>query len=178
MSEERPLSGRDRTNWWLKVVEDTILLNLATILMMAATALMFYEAVSRTVVSESHWWAEEAVRFLVVWSVMLAFGLSTRHGNYIRMDLFIDNAPRSVQRIGAWINCLAGLAFSILVVVAGVLGSMHLYRVGMMTESNLDLPLWLVRLALPIGAVFYALYFVSLAILLWKGEDEVQAAVH
>ncbi|GGE41772.1 hypothetical protein GCM10007276_18860 [Agaricicola taiwanensis] len=164
-------------NWFTRF-ERGPLLGLATALLLAAMALMFYEATSRMLLGDSHWWAEEAVRFLVVWSVMMAFGVATRQGNYIRMELLIDTAPHVVRRFGAWLNCLCGLAFSGMVFVAGVLSCLHLYTVGMMTESNLDLPLWLVRAALPIGALFYGLYFVSVAIELFKGRDEVQPVAH
>jgi len=162
----------------LMFIEEHILLNIATVLMAASMVIMFYEACSRTLLSESHWWAEEAVRFLVVWSIMLAFGIATRKGNYIRMDLFVSAMPHAFQRAAAWLNCLAGLLFAILVVIAGTIGVMHLHRVGMYTESNLDLPLWIVRLALPIGAAFYALYFVTVAVALLRGEDEAQSNAH
>lgn len=163
---------------FLTFIEDRIILNIATALMVAAMAIMFYEASSRTLLSESHWWAEEGVRFLVVWSIMLAFGVATRKGNYIRMDLFIGAMPRSIQRISAWLNCVAGLIFSILIAVAGALGVLHLHRVGMYTESNLDLPLWIVRLALPIGGALYATYFIGVAITLLRGGSEVQSSAH
>ncbi len=102
-------------------LEERVILNLATALMLGAMGLMFYEASSRTLLSESHWWAEESVRFLVVWSVMLSLGIATRKGNYVRMGLFIDAMPRSVQRAAAWIGCIAGIAFSVMVVIAGTL---------------------------------------------------------
>lgn len=159
---------------FLGIIEERVILNLATVLMLGAMALMFYEASSRTLLSESHWWAEESVRFLVVWSVMLSLGIATRKGNYVRMDLFIDSMPRPVRRVAAWIGCLAGIVFSVMVVIAGTLGVMHLHRVGMQTESNLDLPLWIVRLALPIGAALYGTYFVTVAFDLLRGREEVQ----
>jgi len=164
--------------WWLRMIEERVILNVATLLMMVAMILMFYEASSRTLVSESHWWAEESVRFLVVWSVMLSLGVATRKGNYVRMDLFVAAMPRPVRRAAGWVSCIAGLAFSVLVVVAGTLGVVHLHRVGMYTESNLDLPLWIVRLALPIGAALYATYFATVAVQLLRGRDEVQPIAH
>src|SRR3712207_7186040 len=48
-------------------------------------------------------------------------------------------------------SCFAGLAFTVLFTVAAWRSVAHLHVVGMTTESSLDLPLWLVRLALPIG---------------------------
>jgi len=175
--EEEFVPDQTSGNWFTRF-ERGPLLGLATAMMLGAMTLMFYEAASRTLVGDSHWWAEESVRFLIVWSVMLAFGVATRQGNYIRMELLIDIAPPIVRRFGAWLNCLCGLAFSGMVFAAGLLSCLHLYKVGMVTESSLDLPLWLVRAALPIGALFYALYFVSAAVELAKGRDEVQPIAH
>lgn len=169
-----PRPHRGSVAWWAALLEDGLLLDLATLLMAGSAAVMFYEAGSRTFLSESHWWAEELVRFLVVWSVMLAFGVATRHGNYIRMELLIDALPQWGRRMAAWLNCLAGLAFAVLFTVAAWRSVVHLHVVGMMTESSLDLPLWVVRLALPIGGLLYALYFVRQAILLWRGCPDVQ----
>lgn len=162
--------GHGLPGWW-SFIEDRILLNVATILMMAAIGFMFYEAASRSLLSESHWWAEELVRFLVVWSVLLSLGVGTRHGHYIRMDLLLNMMPHRVRMAFAWLNSLIGLAFSVLLVIAGVQEVAHLQAIGMFTESNLDLPLWTVRLVLPLGGVLYGFAFVGNIILLLRGHD-------
>ncbi|MDQ2102440.1 TRAP transporter small permease [Azospirillum isscasi] len=162
--------GRGLPLWW-SFIEDRILLNAATILMMAAIGFMFYEASSRSLLSESHWWAEELVRFLVVWSVLLSLGVGTRHGHYIRMDLLLNMMPHRARLAFAWLNSLIGLGFSVLLVIAGVQEVSHLQAVGMFTESNLDLPLWTVRLVLPLGGVLYGFAFVGNIILLLRGHD-------
>ncbi|MBK3735198.1 TRAP transporter small permease subunit [Azospirillum brasilense] len=162
--------GRGLPVWW-SFIEDRLLLNIATILMMAAIGIMFYEASSRSLLSESHWWAEELVRFLVVWSVLLSLGVGTRHGHYIRMDLLLNMLPHRVRLAFAWLNSLIGLAFSVLLVIAGFQEVAHLQAIGMFTESNLDLPLWTVRLVLPLGGVLYGFAFVGNIILLLRGHD-------
>ncbi|MDW7556922.1 TRAP transporter small permease [Azospirillum brasilense] len=162
--------GRGLPGWW-SFIEDRILLNVATILMMAAIGFMFYEASSRSLLSESHWWAEELVRFLVVWSVLLSLGVGTRHGHYIRMDLLLNMMPHRVRLAFAWLNSLIGLAFSVLLVIAGFQEVAHLQAIGMFTESNLDLPLWTVRLVLPLGGVLYGFAFIGNIILLLRGHD-------
>lgn len=159
---------------WLIWFEDHVLLNLAALCMAGSMGVMFIEASSRSLGYGSFWWAEEAVRFLVVWSVLLALGLATRRGHYIRMDLLLGRLPRFGRMAAAWVNCLAGLAFSLLLVVAGWKGVEQLDRVGMMTESNLDLPLSWVRVILPVGAGLYALYFAAVAVSLARGHEPEQ----
>lgn len=171
-----PVARRDGLPRWWAFIGNHIILNVATILMVAAIGVMFYEASSRSLLSESHWWAEELVRFLVVWSVLLAIGVGTRHGHFIRMDLLYDMLPRRARLGLAWLNCCIGLFFCGLLVVAGVQEVSHLHRIGMLTDSNLDLPLWLVRLILPLGGVFYGLAFLGNAVMLLRGVDPDQPA--
>lgn len=159
--------------WW-SFFEDRIVLNLATVLMIGAIGVMFYEASGRSLLSTSHWWAEELVRFLVVWSVLLCFGVGTRHGHYIRMDLLLNALPAAVRRAFAWLNCLIGLFFCALLTVSGIQEVGHLRMVGMLTDSNLDLPLWGVRLILPLGGVLYGIAFLGNAVLLLRGGDPDQ----
>ncbi|NYZ16228.1 TRAP transporter small permease [Azospirillum sp. RWY-5-1] len=167
---------RDGLPRWWAFIENHIILNVATILMVGAIGVMFYEASSRSLLSESHWWAEELVRFLVVWSVLLAIGVGTRHGHFIRMDLLYDMLPRRARMALAWLNCVIGLFFCGLLVVAGVQEVSHLHHIGMLTDSNLDLPLWLVRLILPLGGVLYGLAFLGNAVMLLRGVDPDQPA--
>ena len=151
--------------------EDKVLLNIASLFMAAAMGVMFYEASSRSLFSESHWWAEELVRFLVVWSVLLALSAASRDHHFIRMELLIQRLPRGVRMGLNWLNCVLGMAFASVLVYAGCVEVMHLHRIGMMTESSLDLPLWQVRLIMPLGGLLYIGYFLGAALHLLHGVD-------
>ncbi|WP_185805220.1 TRAP transporter small permease [Pontivivens nitratireducens] len=156
--------------WWV-FFEERIILNLATILMCAAMGVMFYEAMSRSLFAESYWWAEELVRFLVVWSVMMGLGVATRHHHFIRMDLLLDMLPPWARMASSWLNCLIGLGFSGILIYAGIVEVRHMAYIGMMTDSNLDLPLWFVRMATPIGGTLFALHFIGSMYALTRGVD-------
>lgn len=156
--------------WWV-FFEEHIILNVATILMCGAVGVMFYEATSRSFLSVSHWWAEELVRFLVVWSVLIALGVATRQHHFIRMDLLIGMLPPWVQRASSWLNCLVGLTFSGILVYAGFVEVRHMAYIGMMTDSNLDLPMWFVRLVTPIGGILFAIHFLGSMYALTRGVD-------
>lgn len=156
--------------WWV-FFEEKIILNVATILMCAAMGVMFYEAMSRSILSVSNWWAEELVRFLVVWSVLMGLGVATRHHHFIRMDLLVEMCPPWARKLSSWINCLVGLSFSGILVYAGSVEVRHMAFIGMMTDSNLDLPLWFVRLAIPLGGALFALHFAGSIYALTRGVD-------
>jgi C4-dicarboxylate transporter, DctQ subunit len=146
---------------WRRLMQgfDDLLLQIATGCMALAVVVMFYEAMSRSTLGASHWWAEELVRFLVVWSLLLAFKGANQRGNFIRMDILYLALSERIRRYLDAFNHVLGMTFSAILAYAGWLQVQHLHRIGMMTESNLDLPLWLVRLILPLGAALYFLFF-------------------
>ncbi len=171
-TDDRAARGRPpRPLRWLHLIEDRVLLNVATVLMAVAMAVMCGEAVSRYGWSVSHWWAEELVRFCVIWSVLLAISGANRKGHFIRMDLLLLALGRRARLASGWLTVAIGLIFSAVLTDAAIAEVQHMQRIGMKTESNLDLPLWVVRLILPAGGVLWGLYFLGAAVRLTRGED-------
>lgn len=154
----------------LKFFEEKVILNISTALLLASMLFMFYEAAGRSIFSVSHWWAEELVRFLIVWSVLLSFGVASRKGNFIRMELIYDKFPHSIKIFLNLINCIGGLIFCAVLMIAGYEQVAHLEKIGMMTDSNLNIELWLVRSILPICGLLYSIYFIRSGISLLKGK--------
>ena len=171
-TQEGDLPARDapQKKCYLEFFEEKLILNISTALLIFSMCVMFYEASSRSILSQSHWWAEELVRFLIVWSVLLSFGVASRNGNYIRMDLLYNKLPLQWRLFMSWLNCLGGLFFCGVLVVAGYEQVAHLEKIGMMTDSNLDTELWIIRLVLPIAGLLYSIYFLRMAGSLLKGE--------
>jgi len=160
--------------WPWRIFDTHILANVATAMMMLALGIMFFEASGRSLTSRSHWWAEESVRFLVVWAVLLALSPATRQHHFIRMDLLVMIAGPRLRLALGWINAIAGLIFAITLTWTGILAVRHLMRIRMMTDSNLDLPMWLIHLALPIGAALWGVHFLISFYALWRGHDPNQ----
>lgn len=141
-------------------LESGPVLNLATALMVVAAALMLTEAFTRTFLSLSTEWIEEVVRFSVVWSVFLVFGFACRRGHYIQTDLVVRLLPPRVQKAAEVLNALAGLLFAGMLLWAGWVQTAHLIRLGIVAET-MNLPMWLVKGALLVGAVSLLAYFIS-----------------
>lgn len=159
------------------LLEDHVLVNVATAIMLGAMGVMFYEAVNRSLFSTSHWWAEELVRFMVVWSVLLALVPAARHHHFIRMDLLVQTFPRWLRLVLAGLNALCGLAFAAWLTHAGWLQVQHMQRIRMMTDSNLDLPMWQVLMVLPVGGALYALHFVGALYAILRGHDPSESII-
>ncbi len=61
---------------------------------------------------------------------------------------------------------ICGVSFSLVLLVAGVFQVRQLMRNGMLTESTLDWPLWMVQMAMPLGATLLLLFYLAA---LWRG---------
>ena len=147
-----------RARGWLWHSEER-LLDLGVLLVLFSVALMLLEAGSRSLFGISRDWAQESVRFGVDWAFFLCLAISARRGYHIRTDLFLGLLSPAWRRICDLGAALCGLAFSLLLLYGGIMQVRQLYRTGMITESNLDLPIWTVQIILPIGAALLCLFY-------------------
>jgi TRAP-type C4-dicarboxylate transport system permease small subunit len=89
-------------------------LTLAAVLLLGAIAINFANVVGRYLLHASIYWADEAMVFLVIWSIFLAAAAVTYDGSHLTMDLFLARLPARAQRAldGAIAAvCLATFAF-------------------------------------------------------------------
>lgn len=163
-----------RRGWWLRF-ELGPLLNLATLLIVIGTAVMMLEGVSRSFFHISHFWAEESVRYLMLWAFFLTLGAAGSSGNHIRTDLMLRYLPAKIHQVLHFLASLAGAGFSFTLVWASWPQLKRYYTMGMMTESNLDLPMWLLFLAMPLGGALLAIYYLRCLAQVIRGRDPFSA---
>lgn len=154
--------------------EFSVLLPIAAVLLLLATGVMLVEAFSRGFLSHSYFWAEEAVRYLIIWGFFLTIGTAGRAGHHIRAELIVEMLPRGIQRLSHLLASICGLLFSVVLLSASIPQVQRYYTMGMRTESTLDLPMWVLFLAMPIGAVLLAGYYVGCLLRAWRGDDPFQ----
>ena len=160
-------SGASR--WTL--FEHRWLLSLATILALLSTAIMLSEAFNRGFMNRSFFWAEESVRYLMIWAFFLTIGAAGRGGYHIRTEMLVDMLPAGPRRFCNLLASVAGLGFSVILFTASLPQVHRYFTMGMMTESNLDLPMWLLFLAMPIGALLMAGYYLGCLIRAFNGTE-------
>lgn len=147
------------------------LLSVATLFFLLATGVMLYEAFGRAFLDTSYFWAEESVRYLMVWAFFLTLGAAGSAGHHIRTDLLIERLSPKSRQIANFLASAIGLLFSAILFYASIPQLVRYYTIGMMTESNLDLPLWILFLAMPIGASLFFIYYLSCVVRTIKGQN-------
>lgn len=170
------VAGGARASVWERI-ESGPLLSFATGLFLVATAIMLIEGVSRSFFDESYFWAEEAVRYLMVWAFFLTLGAAGTVGSHIRTELLVEHMPLGIRKAMNMLASVAGVVFSGALLYASFPQVHRYYTMGMMTESNLDLPMWILFLAMPLGALLLLAYYLRCLVRVLRGEDPY-AATH
>ena len=165
--ESEPLPRR---SWWDRF-ESGPVLTLAGVLFTASTLIMLSEGLNRSFRNVSFFWAEESVRYLMVWAFFLTLGLAGRRGYHIRTELLVDHVAPRARRIMHFLAIVAGILFSIALFAASLPQLMRYYTMGMMSESDLDIPQWVVFLAMPIGSALFCGYYARCLIAFFRGRD-------
>ena len=135
----------------------TVAVAIAALGVLAMVALMGAAVVFRYVIGHPLIWADEAVRYLLVFSVALGLADVMRRGENIRVDLVLDLVrPRTAWAIEI-VGLVAALAFGLALVWLGSDMVAFSLDVGLTTAGKIDIPSAWVESALPIGGILLSL---------------------
>ncbi|MEC5293117.1 MULTISPECIES: TRAP transporter small permease [unclassified Aurantimonas] len=110
--------------------------------------------------------AVEIATFTQIWMVLLGAGIAMRRGQHVAIDLLPAVLPLRFARMAILAAAIGSIAFLLVVIK----GSFPLIRFGFMQSSSaLLIPMWIIYLCLPLGAVY--LIFETLAALVLKLKD-------
>jgi C4-dicarboxylate transporter DctQ subunit len=131
-------------------------LTLAAILLLAAIAINFSNVVARYLFLASIYWADEAMVFLVIWSIFLAAIAVTYDGGHLTMDLF------SARLSPRWQRALDGAIAAVSILTFAFMAWQALTVVRTLLRNDqrsiaLDIPIAIAHSALLVGFVFSAL---------------------
>ncbi len=116
----------------------------------AAVGLTIVSVILRYVFSAGIFWAQEAVIYLVIFSTFIGAVVTLRHNEHVNVDIL----PTFLGERGKWLFALLGAGITLL--YCAIFGFYSWLLITEPAARNtttpaLDLPLWVVELALPIG---------------------------
>lgn len=131
---------------------------LAAVLFTAAGAMLTYEVIARYFFVKPTIWAAELSQLCLIWGCLIGMAWLLSARRHIAVDAVIQLLPAGMQR---WIETAAMLivaAFSAVVTWYGWEIFIDSFERGRTTGSLLDLPIWIVEIAVPLG---FGLLFVQ-----------------
>lgn len=150
-----------KENRWMKIFE-AIETNTGIIILIIMSLLVIVQVFSRYLFNYSFVWAEELVRYLMIWMVMIGAALVQAKNDHIRIDFFPLMLNPKGRIILETVFRLFTLIFLTILLVKGV----KLANFNKMFESSgLRISMFWPMLAIPVGAFLITIYTV---INLWK----------
>ena len=125
--------------------------------------LVLLQVFYRYVLNDSLYWAEELVRGLMVWGVMVGSALVAASRNHIRIEVLELMLPPAGRKIVIWLANSLTVAFSLILLWASI---ELMDRSWFQQSPMLEVPKWTVYMAIAVGAGLEAL----LMILTWNQE--------
>jgi C4-dicarboxylate transporter, DctQ subunit len=128
-------------------------LGCAALALLASLAAIAYAVIRRYVFGAPVAWTDELVGYLLVASVMLAAADALFAGEHIAVDLLTERLGARGRQIASLFGLAMVAATALLLVFEG-LGTVQFSRqVGLRSNGDLALPLWLPQLLVPVGAL-------------------------
>ena len=158
-----PVDGRvaARPPYALVASLGTALTALSVALLGSYFVLVLLQVFFRYVLNESLFWAEELVRGLMVWGVMISSALVAASRGHIRVEVLELMLPPAGRRVLTWICDALTISFSLILLAAAI---QLMDRSWFQQSPLLEVPKWTVYMALAIGAGLEAL----LTLLTWN----------
>lgn len=130
---------------------------LATAGVLIALVLIGWAVFMRYALNSPPLWSDEFVGFLLVGIVMLATGESLRKGEHFGVDILTGRLTGKARTVASAWSSLAVLAAAAILVINGWQAAMFSRTLGVMSEGQLEWPIYLLLLLLPVGGVLLAI---------------------
>jgi C4-dicarboxylate transporter DctQ subunit len=142
---------------------------LISILLGAATLLVFAQVVARYVFNKGITWAPELVQHFFLWTVMIGASYGFKHGVHLGVDVLMKKLPEAQRRIMALIAVVISLGFTSYLAYLSFFYVHDAYRMELMTV-DLEIPQWIPHLALPIGFTMISIRLVEVFCWVYTGR--------
>lgn len=143
-----------------------------TISMVVMVILIFLQVFTRYVMGDAMSWTEEASRYIFIWLIFLSVGIAFVEKKHIAIDIIMDRLPKTAQRVLQQFVYILLMGVSVFLLVQG-LSLVEQMQTFNQKSANLQLPMWIVYAALPVGFFFAILRLVQASIHLYSDDEPV-----
>lgn len=144
-------------------------------LMAAATLIIFVAVIHRylsglplgavqdALIAMNLSWAQELCIYMFVWMAKFGAAYGVRTGIHVGVDVLINRLDEPMRRKFILLGLFAGAFFT---AVVGTLGANFVYDMAQtdQTSADLEMPMWLVYLAVPLGSYLMCFRFLQVMV--------------
>jgi C4-dicarboxylate transporter DctQ subunit len=146
----------------LKLIDlvTTISAVIGGVMIAVMTAIVTFAVITRYILDQPIGWSEEVSIYLMIWAVFLGAAYTLKQEAHIGVDLLMDRLPPHLKPFLHCFHYLAGLLFISTLLYKGI-DMINLSVILGNRSIATDFPLYIVQLAVPIGAVLLILQLLS-----------------
>jgi C4-dicarboxylate transporter DctQ subunit len=154
----------------LTVINEKIEEWMLTILLSFIVILVLAQVISRNLFSFPMGWSVELSRYIFVWIAWISASYAVKKKTHIRVELFKNKLNNTSRKVLELIVLLLWLAFSLFLAIAG---TQFVISIGSTSQSSpsLEVPMWIVYLAVPIAGLLMSYRVVQQGILIFKEKE-------
>lgn len=144
---------------------------IAAIACLACFALVCWAVAMRYFLNKPQSWADEAVGWLIVATVMLAAPEAQRRGENIGVDWLVDSWTGAKRRAVIAFGALSVAVVALVLIQEGWETVSFTRMIGIKSNQLPDVPLWAVQALIPIGAALMLLVAIVQIVALASGRE-------
>ncbi len=137
-------------------IVDKVEVFIAAFFLAFITLLVFFSVVARKLFGYSSGVIEESIRFAMIWMIFVAGSLAFKRNMHISINIIVDRLSERKKLFLQTFACLLGLVFCVFLVVEGLELVVNSYQLDERSIASWKFPLWIPRLAVPVGALLMA----------------------
>ena len=122
--------------------------------------LLFINVVLRYVFLAPIYWAEEFVRYLMVWMIFIGASQVTLWGGHVAVDI----VPRALSKRGnailAFLVNMVCILFCVILAYLSLKQTLRVMRAGQISPA-LEIPMWIAYLSIPAGTILMLIRFLQ-----------------
>lgn len=148
---------RDSTSFWRKL--DTIDILISVTALAILVLVVSLQVFCRYVLQNSLDWTEELARYLLIWSVLFGCSYAMKEDAHLEMSILRSMAGPHMKKVIHIFSCLMCLVFCIIMLNAGI-ESIENIRWSEQTTPAMQIPAWIIWLAMPLGFALMGIHAV------------------
>lgn len=137
----------------------------------ACSFILFLDVLLRYIFLTPLYWADELVRYLIIWMVFVGASVLVKKGGHIAVDVLpIFLSPRQ-KNVLEKIILLMAIAFCLVLFYFSLKHTIGIKQSGQIT-SAMEAPMWIMYLAIPVGSFMMAIRWIQLVVSQWAIKKE------
>ena len=163
---------------WLDTLEERIII----FLIAAGTIIVFLSVLHRYlsgvpmgafqdfIIGINFSWAQELCIYMLVWMAKFGAAYGVRKGIHVGVDLLLNRLSDAHKKPVILFGLLAGAVFTFTIATIGLIFVIENFHYGAQSP-DLELPMWIVYAALPLGSYLMCFRFLQVAWSFYKGGE-------